>query len=83
MSKLQFIHVIIRLMGFGFVITALWLLQNFVTGMMLASQMPTSPSLTMPIVIDAMIRITLAFALGVYLLVDGRVVIRLLDNEGN
>ena len=81
MTKLEFIHVIVRLIGILLLGYTLLTIVNLIMGLMLLSNAPPSPSLARPLVIDSIVRITIGLVGGLYLIVDGGLLISVLNRE--
>lgn len=84
MSKYQFIQVIVRLIGFVLLALSAWSMVGFLSSLVLISKMPAgATSMTGPVVIDAVMKITLEFVVGLYLVIDGSVLFHILNREND
>ena len=81
MTKSEFIHVIVRLLGVLLLAYAVWSFVGFMSGLALIPGTPASPRMTAAFVLDAILRITIEFGVGLYLIVDGRVLHGILNRE--
>jgi hypothetical protein len=81
MNKSQFVYVVVRLIGLACLAFAAACVLNLTSSLVLLSSSPARNSFATPVLVDLIIRMLAGLVIGLYLVIDGKLVYSILDRE--